>query len=104
MTSDKEWAQRRHANRRANERFDLHLTDHDFREIRSLIQHGSRTVLLERQSHRVSVHGIVYKDVPCKVVYDRKRKSIVTFMHLEPFEEAMVKKKFGLTAPKKEST
>lgn len=98
MTSDKEWAQRRHANRRASQRFDLHMTDNDHREMRAMI-HDGKTICLEKQSHRVKVHGIYYKDTLCKVVYDSQRKSIVTFLHLDPVEEIIVRRRFGLAPP-----
>jgi hypothetical protein len=80
MTLSKKEAQRRHAARRAAERYFLHLTASVRDEIIRTIQSG-RSTHLGRASLRVSKHRVKLHDgLTVTVVYDNKRKEIVTFL------------------------
>jgi len=72
--------QRRHARNRALQRFDLELTRKDLDFLVQQIQ-DNKAKFVERQSHRVSVFKILYKEKDMKVVYDKQRKTIVTFLY-----------------------
>jgi hypothetical protein len=82
---NKAQSQRRHAKRRAVERYALDLNRKDLARIVADIQHG-RARFLGRQSNRVSLFGVslsihgVMREVP--VVYDRERKQVVTLLPL----------------------
>lgn len=75
----KKYAQSAHAKRRAAERYNVVVSSDDLKTVVQRIQSG-RCTLLQKQSNRVSlfdvdIHGTVYR-----VVYDKKRHSIVTFL------------------------
>lgn len=72
-----------HAKRRALERYGITLNRHDMRALVELIQSG-RTEFVEHQSHRVSVHRVPLGTQMARVVYDRQRQTIVTFLPPEP--------------------
>ena len=74
--------QRRHAQRRAYERHGLQLTRHDLNEIVRQIQAG-KAHFVERQSHRVSLFDIDIDGRSARVVYDKQRKTIVSFLPAE---------------------
>jgi hypothetical protein len=80
-------AQRRHAKLRAQERYGLSLNRIDLREIAGLIQQG-KAVFLRRQSLRVSHWLVEVGGKSARVVYDRKRKTVVTFLPAEPTPDA----------------
>lgn len=70
-------AQRRHAQRRAYERFGL--GESHVREVESKIRKGeSRCV--ERQSNRVTIHEVEVAGETVHAVYDRNRSQVVTFL------------------------
>ncbi len=75
-------AQRKHAKRRASERYNLSINRHDQHEMVRMIQvgPGPNVRFVEKQSLRVSLWEIFFKDQWCKVVYDCQRKTIVTFL------------------------
>ncbi len=79
MPNYKAIAERRHASRRARERYDLRYNRHDRHDIVQQIQTG-RAKFVERQSGRVSVFDITHQGVSARVVYDKHRKEIVTFL------------------------
>ena len=74
--------QTRHAKGRAFERYGLSINDQDLQEISSSIQSGKATHIF-RQSNRVSIFKLVFKEKDIQVVYDSKRKTIVTFIPLD---------------------
>lgn len=80
-------SQRIHAKKRAKERYGLILNRHDLRAIVDDI-HGGRFVLVERQSHRISVYDMVVKGTPVRLVYDHQRQTVVTFLPKETTCEA----------------
>lgn len=71
--------QRIHAKRRALERYDLDLNRHQMDELVRMIQRGQGR-LLEKQSLRVSTFELNAFDKILYVVYDKHRKTIVTFL------------------------
>lgn len=79
----KQRGQREHAVRRAAERFGLHLSAEDYDALVQAIQTG-QTRFLFRESLRLSHHAICVQGAWCRVVYDARRKTIVTFLPLEP--------------------
>lgn len=74
--------QRIHAKRRAVERYSLDLNRQDLRNIVTVIQSNKATPV-EKQSHRVTVFDLTYNEVDVRVVYDKQRKTIVTFLPKE---------------------
>ncbi len=75
----KRYYQYRHARRRARTRYGVDLTDRDLDEMISEIQAG-QAEHVEKQSNRVSVFIVRDK---FKVVYDKVRKSIATFLPMD---------------------
>ena len=77
--SSKDAAQRSHARRRFDERYDCHLTESIYNEMVWKIQHGEGRHL-SKQTNRLSVYSVESPigDVP--VVYDKQRGNIVTFL------------------------
>lgn len=71
--------QRYHAKKRALERFDVSLTTADLNLVVQMIQDG-RATFIEKQSNRVSVFAVIINDKKVNVVYDKTRKTIVTFL------------------------
>lgn len=77
MGNSKAENQRRHARQRARERFGLELDEHQLRAVVNRIQRGESR-FLEKQSNRVSLHQVEYMGAEMVVVYDRRRKNVVT--------------------------
>jgi hypothetical protein len=75
-------AQRIHAERRCFERYGAHLTDVMHEALVRQIQRGDAK-LLEKQSLRLSLYRVSWEGEPMRVVYDRNRKTLVTFLPLE---------------------
>ena len=78
-------ALRAHAKLRALQRYDLDLTAKMRRKIIEEIQQ-QRSIHLETQSNRVSIHLVEVEARDIRVVYDKIRKEIVTV--LPPENEA----------------
>ncbi len=74
---------RKHFKARALERYGLELNRHDLRDIAKMIQRNSGQ-FIEKQSNRITVWEVTYKDTLLRVVYDKNRKVVVTAL---PFEE-----------------
>jgi hypothetical protein len=70
---------RKHAKRRAFERYGLELNKADYNACVKIIQDAQSEPILE-QSNTRTWHKIKYKDKEALVVYDRKRHGIVTFL------------------------
>lgn len=77
-------AQTAHARTRAYERYGLRLDDADLKAIIADIQQG-RAHFVCAQSLRVSVFDVKagLEQVTTRVVYDRQRKTIVTFLGMD---------------------
>jgi hypothetical protein len=74
--------QRRHARRRAFERYALDLHQDAQASIVRAIE-GGEARFISRQSQRVSVWEVKHEGRRLPVVYDRKRKTIVTVLPQE---------------------
>lgn len=78
----KKLAERRHSVRRALQRYKIELTRDRRKNIIKLIQNGEGH-LIERQSRRLSLWSVNVPGLGCgtvKVIYDKNRKEIVTFL------------------------
>lgn len=80
--SGKQRAQRRHARGRALERYGLEFGPATRDAVLRAIQTG-RSTHVAKQSHRVSVHDVDVEGATVRVVYDRQRKEVVTFLRPE---------------------
>lgn len=80
-TVNKSQAQRIHAKRRAEERYGLALNRQDLRDVADSIQRGD-AVHVQTTSNRTSVHDVKHKGIKVRVVYDRIRHNVVTFLPL----------------------
>ncbi|HEX7277887.1 MAG TPA: hypothetical protein VF244_10975 [Acidimicrobiales bacterium] len=72
-------AERLHARIRARERYGIELGEASRSAIIRSIQTGTSTIV-ERQTNRVSVHDVDLDGQVVRVVYDRARKELVTFL------------------------
>jgi len=88
----KKYAQREHAKRRALQRFGLTISSEDLKQIVKDIQ-DQKARFLRRESTRITVWEIDFRNKNLTVVYDNKRKEIVTF--LPDGEEEMTKDNKG---------
>jgi hypothetical protein len=76
----KKAAERRHARRRAEERYGINAGPATRQEIARKIR-GSKAKLIRRTSLNVAVYEVQLDDGPLvKVVWDRKRAEVVTFL------------------------
>lgn len=75
----KKLCQRKHAQRRAFERYDFPFTRMQRKEIVSIIQRGE-ALFMRKCSNRVSEFIVSYGDKKMRVLYDRKRHEIITFL------------------------
>ena len=74
----KKKCQRKHAKRRALERYGIEYNEEDLRLIRKLISEGKSKST--KQSNRVRIHELEYMGENIKIVYDKIRKEIVSFL------------------------
>ncbi|HET6495316.1 MAG TPA: hypothetical protein VFH61_08140 [Thermoleophilia bacterium] len=82
-TDDKVEAQRRHARRRAQERYGINLDNELLIAWVSAIQGQNPAVPvrpLGRESTRLTHFAITHGDIEVPVVYDKQRKQIVTVL------------------------
>ena len=76
--------QRIHTKQRAKERYNVQLTCKDIQTIVSKIKTSHKdTTFLKKQSNRVSLWKVIFKDQIFRVVYDKHRKNIVTILPIE---------------------
>jgi len=75
----KKEAQRRHAQRRAKERYGLEFSGKIRRAFLKTIRDGEAELVLY-QSNRVSIYKIVYEGRDFYVIYDYKRFEIISFL------------------------
>lgn len=73
--------QRYHAKKRAKERYDLELNRAKLEELVSMIQNGE-AVKYDQRSLRSASYIVIYEFQYLRIVYDRHRKTIVTFLPL----------------------
>jgi len=70
-------SERIHAKQRFLERYGLDFNRHVRREFERLII-CNQGYLVEKQSNRITVYDVIYEGKVYRVVYDKKRKTIVT--------------------------
>lgn len=87
--SDKRITLRKHAKRRALERYEIVLNRRDLKEIARMIQNG-KSILLRRQSIARAHHEVEFCGVKMRLVYDLLRGEIVTFLPMENVDCGMV--------------
>lgn len=83
----KRLSQRKHARKRLAERYGIEATTAFLKRLAGYIKQGRQVYtdgtsvsLIERQSLRVAKYQIVHAGEKYLVVYDRKRKELVTFL------------------------
>ena len=66
-----------HLKRRFYERYNLEITNQDIKEMVRKIQ-NQQAEFIERQSNRITIWKLQFRDKDYTIVYDKVRKSIVT--------------------------
>ena len=79
----KEQCQQLHALKRAQQRYSVPLSKSDYRELCSLIKKGKASIL-QKQSNRVNICSLSYKEKTFVLAYDKQRHSIATFLPEAP--------------------
>jgi hypothetical protein len=82
-TDDKGEAQRRHARKRARERYGIDLDDELLAAWVAAIQDKNPSITvrpLGRESTRLTHFAVTHDDIEVPVVYDKQRKQIVTVL------------------------
>jgi hypothetical protein len=69
----------RHSRRRVVERYGAELSEDNIRTIGRLIREG-RSKLLRKDSINFSKHLVEFEGTEYRVVYDKKRRAVVTFL------------------------
>lgn len=75
-------AEKRHAMRRFAQRFPRELTDDEYNSLIKQIQSG-KARFIEKQSNRISIFQVKIEDITAIAVYDKSRKTIITFLNKE---------------------
>lgn len=78
-SKDKACKQKEHAIRRARERYNLYVTDHDYAAACRMIQSGNAE-FIEQESLRIVHLKVELAGQKVPVVYDKKRRTIVTVL------------------------
>ena len=91
---NKHISQKKHALRRCAERLGINLTDKAYNELVDDIS-NNRAVFHSKQSNRVSRFKVTIDGTEVIAVYDKHRKTIVTFLHENP--DPFLQKIFGWT-------
>lgn len=77
--ASKQHCQIRHAKMRAMERFNLNLSDVQYKQMCSMIKQG-KCKIIDKQSSRVSIHELNWEGKNLVVAYDKERHTIITFL------------------------
>ncbi len=72
-------SEKKHARRRFAEHFDKELSNHDYDTLVKQIK-DNKAEFVEKQSNRVSVFKVKTGDITAIAVYDKSRKTIITFI------------------------
>jgi hypothetical protein len=91
---NKVFSQQKHAVRRAEERYGLHLSGSDLNGIKNQIQNGGAE-FLEKQTNRVSVFSVATPNGSVPVVYDNQRHTVVSFLPETYFETGSLRKNWN---------
>lgn len=76
-----------HARRRSSERFGLTVGKKRYAEMNAICSSGNYVCFLERQSCTKSKAIIMYDGEYIPVIYDKKRKQIITVLTLDMLSE-----------------
>lgn len=104
MRRSKKDSQKRHAKRRAEERYGLSLKDEDYRAMVAMIEEGNEKITqLDKQSLRITLFAVLWDERWLPIIYDNKRKTVVTILPkiaLQPYEKKLeaVAKELGINA------
>ena len=79
----KKEAQRRHSLRRVKQRYSDKLSEQDLNLIIDNIQNNISSVCISKQSLRVFQFLTEYKNQIYRLIYDERRKMIVTFLPIQ---------------------
>jgi len=71
---------KRHAKTRASERFGINFNQQVHDEVIEMIKNG-KAKFIEKQSNRITLFDVLIDGKECRVVYDKERKLIVTFLY-----------------------
>lgn len=80
----KKQSERIHFKRRLYQRFGLKISRNDYRQIIKQIKLNDKAVYL---NSRTSRHNIKFKGYNFDVIYDRKRKEVITVLYTEEINE-----------------
>ncbi len=72
-----------HTKKRLAQRFGLHFNDEKIREMALICRAGHYVCALEKQSLTRTKAVIYYKETLFPVIYDKKRKCIITVLEME---------------------
>lgn len=72
-------AQIHHFKKRVLERCGIELLEHDIQYLRGRIKRGKYKGVI-KQSNRVYIYDIDFKDIHCFIVYDKMRKTPITVL------------------------
>jgi len=78
-------AERLHAKQRFLERYGINFNRHMRRDFEILIK-TKQTHLIKKQSNRTSIHDVIYGGEVYRVVWDKKRQTVITVL---PDEKSM---------------
>ena len=72
--------ERKHFKKRVYERYDIVLNDGEYDYLVSRVKTNDKSIVkfLMKQTNRVTVHIITFKNTEIVVVYDKLRKQLVT--------------------------
>lgn len=76
---NKKQSQKAHARRRIEQRYGVSINRHKMRDFVLKIQNND-CVHVETQSNRVTVKKVLFEGTEYKVVYDKNRHVVVTFL------------------------
>lgn len=71
--------QKYHAKYRAKERYGLTINKEKYQKLVEKIRSG-KSISSEKQSNRITIHTLMFEDELVRVVYDKNRKTVVTFL------------------------
>ena len=94
MSSRKLINQRRHAKRRAMERYNVQLNRGQLKEIVGLI-HTQKAKFIVRGSHRITFWSVPYNGTKMIAIYDSTRHTVVTFLPPTLTEEDIIREVKG---------
>lgn len=71
--------QRDHFCKRMSERFNIRVTNNDLEILKKQIING-KSIFIEKDSNRTSIHGVKLNEIWLVVIYDKNRNELVTVL------------------------